>query len=72
MDEEIKANFNDTLKLVIFPKCYKLIDIKWVYKIKNNASGEIEKHEVSLVVKCYSLKIDIDYDEVFAVVNLLD
>ena len=42
------------------------IGVTWVYKMKKNAKGEIEKHRARLVAKYYSLKVCIDYDEVFA------
>ena len=42
------------------------IGVKCVYEMKKNAKGEIEKHRVRLVAKGYSLKVCIDYDEVFA------
>jgi hypothetical protein len=40
--------------------------VKWVFKAKKNAKGEIERYKVRLVVKGYSQRPDIDYGEVFA------
>ena len=58
MDEEIKAiEKNETWELVPLPKGHKAIGVKWVFKTKKNAKG---------VVKGYSQKARIDYDEVFA------
>ncbi|KAH9726279.1 hypothetical protein KPL70_008204 [Citrus sinensis] len=64
MDEEIKAIVkNDTWELTTLPKGHKAIGVKWVYKTKRNAKGEIERHKARLVAKGYSQKAGIDYDE---------
>ncbi|KAE8657590.1 hypothetical protein F3Y22_tig00116989pilonHSYRG00496 [Hibiscus syriacus] len=65
MDEEIKAiEKNDTWELTSLPKGHKAIGVKWVYKTKQNAKGEIERHKARLVAKSYSQKAGIDYDEI--------
>ena len=67
MDEEIKAIMkNDIWELTTLLKGHKEIGVKQVYKTKGNAKGEIERHKISLVAKCYRLQASIDYDEVFA------
>ena len=44
MDEEIKAiKRNDTWELATFPTEKKTIGVKWVYKLKKNAKGEVER-----------------------------
>ena len=54
MDEEIKAiEKNDTWELTALSKGHKPIGVKWVYKIKKNAKGEVEKHKARLVAKGY-------------------
>ena len=55
MDNEIKAiERNDTWELTGLLKGHKPIDIKWVYKIKKNAKGEVKKYKARLVAKGYS------------------
>ena len=49
------------------PKC-KPIGLKWIIKLKKNTKGEIIRHKARLVVKGYSQRNGIDYEEVFALV----
>ena len=69
MDEEIKAiKKNNMWELASLPKGNKAIDVKWVYKAKKNAKGEVERYKV----RGYSQRADIDYDEVFSSSALLE
>ena len=55
MDEEIRSiEKNNTWELVSLPKEHKCIGVKWVYKAKKNAKGEIERYKARLVAKGYS------------------
>ena len=73
MDEEMKSiENNDTWELTSLPKGQKAIGVKWVYKAKKNAKGEVEKYKARLVAKGYKQKHDIDYEEAFAPVRRLD
>jgi hypothetical protein len=73
MDEEIKAiEKNNTWELATIPKEQKPIGVKWVFKAKKKAKGEIERYKVRLVVKEYSQRPGIDYGEVFAPVVRLE
>lgn len=51
---------------------HKPIGLKWVFKLKKNADGEVMKHKARLVAKGYVQKKGIDYEEVFAPVARLD
>ncbi|GKV33369.1 hypothetical protein SLEP1_g41889 [Rubroshorea leprosula] len=73
MDEEIKAiQKNGTWELVTLPEGQKAIGVKWVYKVKKNAQGKVEKYKARLVAKGYIQEYGIDYDEVFAPVARLE
>ncbi|MCI68369.1 copia-type polyprotein, partial [Trifolium medium] len=64
MDEEIKAiKKNETCELASLPKGLKAIGVKWVYIEKKNSKGEVERYKARLVVKGYSQRAGIDYDE---------
>jgi hypothetical protein len=67
IEEEIHALAeNGTWDLVDAPKGVKLIGCKWVYKIKDNTDGSINRYKARLVTKGYAPKHGIDYDETFA------
>lgn len=73
MDEEIKSiEKNDTWELATIPEGEKPIGVKWVFKEKKNAKGEVEKYKARLVAKGYSQRPEIDYGEVFAPVARLE
>lgn len=52
MKEELRmTKKNDTWALVYKPKNKNIIGVKWVYKIKMNSDGTINKYKPILVVK---------------------
>ncbi|GKD46821.1 retrovirus-related pol polyprotein from transposon TNT 1-94 [Tanacetum coccineum] len=67
IEEEIKSiEKNNTWELTTLSNGQKAIGVKWVYKAKKNAKGELEKYKARLVAKGYKQKHGIDYEEVFA------
>jgi hypothetical protein len=45
---------NQTWELVSLPQGKEVIGVKWVYKTKLNANGDVQKHKERLVAKGYS------------------
>ena len=57
---------NGTWELVELPPEMKAIGSKWVFKIKHNADGSIERFKARLVAKGFSQRPGQDYFETFA------
>ncbi|KAK3015599.1 hypothetical protein RJ639_007408 [Escallonia herrerae] len=52
MDEEIQSIEKKNMwELTTLPKDQKEIGVKWVYKAKKNAIGEVERYKAMLVAK---------------------
>lgn len=63
---------NKTWELVDLPKGAKPIGLKWIFKIKRNSDGTINKHKLRLVAKGYIQRHGIDFEEVFAPVARIE
>jgi len=72
MDREMQSHYeNGTWDLENLPLGRKAIPCKWVFKVKTNPDGSIEKFKARLVIKGYSQRMGEDYDETFSpVANL--
>ncbi|CAI7752447.1 unnamed protein product [Closterium sp. NIES-54] len=55
-----------TWELVELPEGRKAITSKWLFKIKSDADGKIERYKSRLVAKGYQQKEKVDYKELFA------
>lgn len=71
-DEIGSIDKNETWVLVEKPHGVKLIGLKWIFKIKRNADGSINKYNSRLVAKGYVQEHGIDFDEVFAPVARIE
>jgi transposase InsO family protein len=64
---EMQAHLdNGTWELVKLPAGRKAIGSKWVFKIKRNADGSIERYKARLVAQGFSQRPGIDFTETFA------
>lgn len=71
-DEIYSIRKNHTWDLVDPPAGVKPIGLKWVFKIKRNSDGSINKHKARLVAKGYVQRHGIDFEEFFAPVARLE
>ena len=58
-----KAEGLDPSTIVEYPKGVNIVGCKWVFEIKRNAAGEIDKYKARLVAEGYSQVQGVDYDE---------
>ena len=66
-DAEYKSLMdNQTWDLVELPKGRKTIGSKWVFEVKHDCDGKVERLKARLVAKGYAQQHGIDYDETFS------
>ena len=65
-DELTSHNKNNTWTVVNKNNDMNIIGCKWVYKMKKNSDGKLEKYKARLVAKGYDQQYGIDYRETFA------
>ncbi|XP_018448563.2 uncharacterized mitochondrial protein AtMg00820-like [Raphanus sativus] len=62
----------ESWSLVNLPPGSNPIGLKWIFKIKRNSNGSINKYKSLLVAKGYVQRYGIDYEEVFAPVARIE
>ncbi|CAI7736868.1 unnamed protein product [Closterium sp. NIES-53] len=66
MESELKSiEENGTWEFVELPDGRKAITSKWLFKIKSDTDGKIERYKSRLVAKGYHQKEKVDYKELF-------
>ncbi|CAM8984564.1 unnamed protein product [Rhodiola kirilowii] len=67
MQKEILAlEHNQTWELTTLPIDKQAVDCKWVFKIKHNSDGTVERYKARLVAKGFTQIEGIDYHDTFA------
>jgi hypothetical protein len=59
---------NEVWEIVPRPKSKDVVSSRWLFKIKHDADGSIEKYKARFVTRGFSQKEGIDYEETFALV----
>ena len=57
---------NHTWDLVELPEGKNVVGSRWVFKVKHNADGTVERFKACLVAQGYSQSQGVDYQEVFS------
>lgn len=70
-DEIASLKKNETWEVVSRPTGVKLIDTKWIFKIKQNDMGQKEKYKARLVARGFMQKEHVDYEATYAPVAKL-
>ena len=66
MDKEIQAlERNHTWDVTALPPGKSPIGCKWVYKVKFNPNGSVERYKARLVAKSYTQREGLDFLETF-------
>lgn len=72
IDEELSAlEENNTWTVTELPPGKKALNSKWVFRVKSDAYGNVEKYKARLVIKGCSQKAGVDYSETYAPVASL-
>ncbi|RVX00496.1 Retrovirus-related Pol polyprotein from transposon TNT 1-94 [Vitis vinifera] len=73
VQEEIQAlEKNGTWEISEFPKGKRPVGCKWIFTVKHNPDGNINKFKARLVAKGFTQSYDINYEETFAPIAKLN
>lgn len=73
MEREMQSiEDNKTWKLTELPTGKKVIGLKWIFKLKKDAEGNVVKYKARLIAKGYVQEHGVDFDEIFAPVTRLE
>lgn len=73
MKQEMQAlENNKTWEISNLPHGKKIVGCKWVYTLKYNSDGSLERYKARLVAKRYTQTYGVDYQENFAPVAKMD
>ena len=66
-DSEFKSLIeNDTWELVPMPEGKNIVGNKWVFKVKRDENGDVQRYKARLVAQGYSQTEGVDYNEVYS------
>lgn len=69
MEDEMKPlHDNCTFELVLLPKGKKALKNRWIYSLKQEENSSHLRYKARLVVKGYSQRKEIDFEEIFSLV----
>ena len=66
MEEYESIMKNNVWEVVPRPDRKSIVTSKWIFKIKHDADGSIDKYKARFVARGFSQKEGVDYDETFA------
>jgi transposase InsO family protein len=67
MEEEMTSiRDNGTWSLVDLPKGHKAVGCKWIFRVKKDAHGEVQRYKARLVAKGFSQIQGMNFDETFS------
>lgn len=59
---------NQTWELINLPSGKKSVGCRWIFTVKQNADGTIDRYKARLVARSFTQTQGIDYQETFALV----